>query len=172
MKSSKTWSILAGLLALLIGFVLLFWPVKTLVTVVWLFGIFALLYGFIRLGEGIFRRMEGSQKAWYLIGGITSILLGILLIAWPGATLLIIVWLIAIRAIIVGIMEMIIGLSDRDARMLTWIGVLNIIFGLVVFFFTAASVTLLVWLIAFYLIAIGIVEIATSFRQPPTIMPA
>jgi uncharacterized membrane protein HdeD (DUF308 family) len=174
MNSSRTWSILAGVLSLILGIILLVWPGQSLVTIVWIFGVFALLYGIIRFLEGIFgRHIEGGRRTSLILGGLASFILGALIIAWPGATLAIIVWLIAIRAIVVGIFEVIVGFSgEGEARWLAWVGILNILLGFIVFFFTAASVVALVWVLAIYLIIAGLVEIFGGFMKPSRTEPA
>jgi uncharacterized membrane protein HdeD (DUF308 family) len=54
---------------------------------------------------------------WLLaLAGVASILFGILLVAWPGAGLLTIVWLAGAYAIVFGVLEIVLSLRLKGLR--------------------------------------------------------
>lgn len=165
MKNTKTWGIVSGLVGIILGLILLAWPGQTLVTVIWLFGLFAIIYGFVELGAGIFAHIESGRRSWVIAGGIVSIILGALVVGWPEITGLLVIWLIAARALIVGVVELIAGFSGKKMGVMILVGLLNIVFGFILFAIPGASAVAFAWLIGLYLLLVGIAKVFSSFSS-------
>jgi uncharacterized membrane protein HdeD (DUF308 family) len=100
------WSLLMrGIAAVIFGLLALFWPEKVLEALVTLLGIFVLVVGIVFTIGAVLHR--GPDRHWIrqLIPGIIGILIGIITIAWPAATTVLLIYLIAIWALIHGIGE-------------------------------------------------------------------
>ena len=116
-----------------------------------------------------------AARYWWvlLVRGILLIALGIMIFAWPKATVLVILWLFAAYLIVDGIMALAEGFGERrDGQPSTWFfihGVLAIAFGIAVLVWPSATATVVVWVIAFWAILAGIAGIAggLGLRKQP-----
>src|SRR5271166_6102222 len=108
----KNWWALAlrGLVAVLFGLLTFFVPGITLVTLVLLFGAYALVDGIFN----IFAFFRVASHHWaLLIEGAIGIIAGILTFAWPAITAIALLYVIAFWAIFTGIFEIIAGVTLR-----------------------------------------------------------
>jgi uncharacterized membrane protein HdeD (DUF308 family) len=94
--------LLEGILDLLIAALCFFWPASALVALVYLIAIWAILSGIALIAAGIaLIRFAGE---WLLVlGGVISVLLGIVLFVAPGAGVIALSWWLGIYAILFGI---------------------------------------------------------------------
>ncbi|MGE3782545.1 MAG: HdeD family acid-resistance protein [Alphaproteobacteria bacterium] len=91
-----------GILNLLIGVFFFLWPGAALVAFVWLIAIWAVITGALLVAAGIALIRHSGE--WLLIlGGIISVLLGIVLFFAPGAGIVAISWWLGIYALLFGI---------------------------------------------------------------------
>lgn len=111
-----------------------------------------------------------AKRLWWsvLLRGIIAIIFGIIALAWPGLTVLVIVIIFGIYAIIDGIVAVIRGISGRgsDSSWGWWIalGVLSVIVGIVAIVWPDITAVVLLYIIAFYAIFFGIIGAAGSFQ--------
>ena len=93
---SRNWWTLAlrGLLAVLFGILTFVWPGITLLSLVFLFGAYAITDGIFAIAAGVRGR---EQNRWWLllIHGIFGVIAGVLAFVWPGITALLLLGLIA-----------------------------------------------------------------------------
>jgi uncharacterized membrane protein HdeD (DUF308 family) len=164
---AKWWvQLIRGLIILLFGMVALFWPLATLESLIWIFAIFAIIFGIFVFIASFF---SGKDRWWgLLLEGLLGIAIGIIVLAWPGATLLVFLVILGIWAILNGLLELVMSYKLRkvipDDWLLVLSGIISIIFGVMIFFWTVASVLVLVWFIAFYAIFFGVILIVLSMR--------
>ena len=94
--------VLRGVLALTFGLVALVWPSLTLLTLVLLFGSYVLVDGLSSIYSGAGTR--GCEVSWSMVAwGVVGVLVGVAVFVGPGITALVLVYLIAVWAIICGI---------------------------------------------------------------------
>jgi uncharacterized membrane protein HdeD (DUF308 family) len=166
-KQAKWALILRGILAIAFGIVVWVWPGMTLLVLIILFGIFALASGVFALAAAW--RSFRSHQGWWLLGlsGVVCIAAGIVAFVWPKETALILLYIIAIWAIVTGIAEIAAvfapGRTAADEWLLALSGVLSIIFGILLFVFPAVGLLAMVWLIGIYAILYGITMIVSAF---------
>src|SRR5207237_2050006 len=116
------WWLLAlrGLVAVLFGVLAFMWPGATLITLVWLFGAFALVNGILSLVLAA-KTPKGYPKVGSLIlGGLLGILAGLLAFVMPGITALGLLILIAGWAIVAGILELVGAVRVRKSINKHW----------------------------------------------------
>ena len=101
----------AAAIAVIGGLVLLIWPGETLKVVAVIGGITVLLWGVVR-GVGAFRGPR-EARGHDLIVGIALGVLGILMIAWPGATVTLIGVLVGLAALAWGTVTIVVALRLR-----------------------------------------------------------
>jgi hypothetical protein len=97
---------------------------------------------------------------------------GLIAMFWPGITALVLIIFIGAWAIVRGVMEILAAIQLRKEIEGEWLlvlaGVLSVLFGLGVLIFPGTGALALVWLIATYAVAIGIVMIMLALRLRPS----
>ena len=164
---SENWWVLAlrGLLAVLFGFAALLLPLGTLEAVGRLFGVYAILEGALVVLIG----MRGTQyRGAFLSEGAFGIVAGLVALAWPGVTALVLLYIIAIWAILSGIAEIIAAVALRREIEGEWVlflvGVLSVVLGVAMAVLPSVGVLSLIWLVGLYALAVGIAMIVLAFR--------
>lgn len=110
-RSSDRWWVLLleGLLGLAAGVIAFIWPGSTALALLWVIAAWAILTGILEIVAAIRLRQEVENEWWLGLGGLTSIIFGVLLVIWPGSGLVTISWLIGFYAIAFGISMLILG---------------------------------------------------------------
>jgi uncharacterized membrane protein HdeD (DUF308 family) len=108
----RWWPLLfEGVVGILIA-VITFWDVRiTLLALYFTIAAWAFITGVLEIVAAIHLRSHLANEFWLIIGGIASILFGVLMIWYPLAGALTFVWLISAYAIVFGILM--IGFSLR-----------------------------------------------------------
>ncbi|MCC2333715.1 HdeD family acid-resistance protein [Cellulomonas wangsupingiae] len=107
------------------------------------------------------------RKVWWLpvLRGVLLLVLGLLLMAQPAASVEAIVWLFGIFAIVDGVVAIIQGLSNRGVPGGTWWvveGVAGLAVGAVVVLWPGPTVRVLFFLLAAWLLVLGVVSILAA----------
>ncbi|MCB0008350.1 MAG: HdeD family acid-resistance protein [Anaerolineales bacterium] len=114
--------------------------------------------------------LQNLSRYWWLVGlrGLFAIIFGVLAFAWPGITLSALVILFGAYAIVDGISNIATGVSHRDTNDRWWVllleGVVGIAAGIVAFVYTGITAIVLLYLIAFWAIFTGVMEIVAAIR--------
>jgi uncharacterized membrane protein HdeD (DUF308 family) len=100
----KDWWVvlLEGLVGVVIGLITFLWPAITGLILLYLIATWALVTGIIEVMGAIKLRGVINDEWWLAISGVLSFVLGILLVIFPGAGALALVWLIGLFAIAFG----------------------------------------------------------------------
>jgi uncharacterized membrane protein HdeD (DUF308 family) len=166
----RYWWILAlrGLVAIIFGILAFVLPKITLLTLVYLFGIYALMNGILALVHA-FSAPKGYPRFGAMIfSGIISIAAGVIAFMWPGITALSLVLLIAAWAIVSGISEIAMAIRLRHFIRHEWLmalaGVVSVLLGVAILLQPAAGALALLWWIGGFAIAFGILLVALAFR--------
>jgi len=116
-SGGRRWLLLAeGALGVLAGLVVLFWPGTTALVVVYVISAWAIFTGLLKVVMAVAFRRE-IESGWLMIlGGVLSMVFGVILGAMPGAGLVTLVWLIGIYALILGVALVMLGFLDRGQR--------------------------------------------------------
>jgi uncharacterized membrane protein HdeD (DUF308 family) len=126
----------------------------------------AQLDGGLALIAGVLTPARTPGRLMLLLGGVLGLAVGCLALGWPRLTALALLYLIAVRAMILGVAEVCTAgwlVRDvADAWLLALAGLLSIAFGTVLVLFPATGLLALVWVIGAYSLVIGIVLVATA----------
>jgi len=112
---------LAGIAGIVAGVLTLMWPGLTALFMLYVVAYWAIVRGVFEIIAAFHLRKE-LQNEWLLaLTGALSVLLGIVLIAWPGAGVLAVLWWIGAFAIVFGVTMVSLGfrlkrLKDRPLR--------------------------------------------------------
>lgn len=159
--------LLRGVAAVAFGVLTFVWPQISLLTLIMVYGIYALADGILALIAAI--RGGGVVPRWWLaLGGVVSILTAILVFAWPGLTALVLVYLIGFWSILRGVLEIIGAIRLRNEIANEWTlgvaGALSVIFGLILVIMPGAGAIGLLWLIATWAVLFGLLLIWVAFK--------
>jgi uncharacterized membrane protein HdeD (DUF308 family) len=110
------WVLVGGLLGIAIGVLALLWPDITAVALLYLIAANAILTGIFELVNAVElrRHIEGE---WLLgLGGLLSVVFGVLLVVWPASGLMALTWLIGAYAVVFGVLLIVLGFKLRGLR--------------------------------------------------------
>ncbi|MDE0545585.1 HdeD family acid-resistance protein [Microbacterium sp. C7(2022)] len=157
-----------GILAVIVGVLILVWPGKTASVVTAIIAIYAIAAGLVYAGLGIFSKTKGGwARVGHIALGLLFIIAGIIMFANLQAAT---GWFALFFAILVGIMwivEGIVSLSTLgDASSKGWtifFAIVSIIAGVVLLFSPLWSALVLWWLLGIALVVLGIINVIRAF---------
>ncbi|WP_194395520.1 HdeD family acid-resistance protein [Microbacterium atlanticum] len=159
---------IGGVLAVIVGVLILAWPGKTAAVVTAIIAIYAIAAGLVYAGLGIFSKTKGGwARVGHIVLGILFIIAGIVALLNLGQAT---AWLALFLGILVGIMwivEGVVALSTLgDAASKGWsifFAILSIIAGIILLFSPIWGAAVLWWLLGIALIVLGIINIVRAF---------
>jgi uncharacterized membrane protein HdeD (DUF308 family) len=166
---SRNWwlILLRGICAIVFGVLAFALPGLALVTLVLLYGAYALVDGVFALAAAI---MGGAPtpRWWLAIVGLLGIVAGLLTLLLPGITALVLLFFIAFWAIAIGVMEIVGAIRLRKEIDNEWwlvaSGVISVLFGLILVVQPGAGALGLIFVIGFYAILHGVLLISLALR--------
>jgi len=163
-KGSGTALIIRGIAAVLFGILVVVWPDASVLALVILFGIYAVFDGVTNIVHYLTRKRRRS--AWQLVGGIISVLAGLVAFVWPGITALSLALVIGVWAVILGITQMALAFEVKRTVGLWWLwlitGIVTTFFGLFLVIFPGPGILSLLGLLSSFAILFGILLIASG----------
>jgi uncharacterized membrane protein HdeD (DUF308 family) len=161
---------LSGVAGIIFGIVALTWPGITLVALVALFGAYALVAGVFTLVAGLdFGTERASHWVPMVFSGVAGIAIGVFTFFRPGITALALVLLIAVWAIITGVVEIVAGVEFTGQVKGSWTlwlaGLLSVAFGVLVAVRPGSGALAILWLIGFYAILAGVIRVGFAYRM-------
>ena len=159
---------ISGVIALVIGVMITFWPKDSAVVLTVILGIYLIIAGLAYAGLGIFSKgISGGARALDIILGVLFVIGGILAVANPSESAVVLGIFLGILIGILWIVEGVVALvqsSDSPSRGWTiFFGILSIIAGIVLLF-SPLYVVVLWWIVGISLIVLGIIQIVRAFR--------
>jgi uncharacterized membrane protein HdeD (DUF308 family) len=158
----------SGVIALVIGIIITFWPRDAAVGITVLLAIYLLIAGIVYIAIGIFSKgLSGGARALDIILGVVFIVAAVLAFANLAATAAFLAVFLGVLIGIVWIIEGVVALvqSGRgSARGWTiFFGILSIIAGIVLLFSPLLGALVLFLLLGIGLIVLGILQIVRAF---------
>ena len=167
---AANWRALAlrGLVALLFGLVVLFWPGLVFAVLSLLFGIYAIVDGAITFVPALRSPDRGARRTLPLAEGAAGIVAGIAALLWPGLTSIGLVYVIAAWAIATGVLKvltaMLLRTEVQNGWMLAASGALSALFGVLLLVLARSDVPFLVPFIGGFAVIVGLALIVFAFR--------
>lgn len=166
---ARNWGfiLLRGVLAIIFGLLTFLWPGLTLLTLVFLYGAFALVDGVFALTAAV---TKGSPmpRWWLAVVGLLGIGAGLVTLFYPGITGIALLYLIAGWAVVSGVMQIAGAISMRkeidDEWLLIASGVLSVVFGVLIAIYPGAGALGLALAIGSFAIVFGVLLIAFALR--------
>jgi uncharacterized membrane protein HdeD (DUF308 family) len=98
-----------GLLGIAAGILTLRWPNITVLALFLAIAFWAIFRGILEIIAAVRLRELIQSEGWLILAGILSIAFGVLILAYPEAGLLSVIWLIGLYAVLYGIAMLILG---------------------------------------------------------------
>ena len=111
LRSFERWwlLLLEGLLGIVAGVIAFVWPGATALAFLSIIAAWAILVGILQIVAAI-RLRQVIENEWSLgLGGLASVIFGVLLVVWPRSGLVTISWIIGIYAVAFGVMLLVLG---------------------------------------------------------------
>jgi uncharacterized membrane protein HdeD (DUF308 family) len=167
---AANWRALAlrGLVALLFGLVVLFWPGLVLTVLALLFGIYAAVDGAITFVPALRSSDRGTQRSLPLAEGVVGIIAGLVALLWPGLSASGLVYVIAVWAVATGVLKILTAVRLRAQVENGWLlagsGALSVLFGTVLVVLAGSDVPFLAPFIGGFAVVVGLALVVFAFR--------
>jgi uncharacterized membrane protein HdeD (DUF308 family) len=173
-KSTSTSLILLGALGIVVGIVAIAWPGVTILALVILFAV----YAFASAGLQTMRAFSSTAAGpvlGHLLLAVIDVAAGVLAIAWPGPTLLVLVLIVAVWAFVIGFGEIFAafraGESAGTRALLILTGLVSIVFGVVTSSRPGVGAVTLALLFGLFSMVYGVSQITLGTQLRRTARP-
>ncbi len=167
--------LLRGIFAIILGILAFIWPVATAVAFVWVFAFYAVIDGIVNIVQAVSARKTDPRWVWLLTIGIVGVIAGVVVMIFPAAAgalaLLVLLWIVAVWAIMSGIFGIpaAASIASGGAKVLGIVfSVLSILFGilLAILLFTTPQSALigLIYVLGAYAVLAGLVLVIIAFQ--------
>ena len=165
----RAWPLVAtrGAFAVVFGLFTLIWPAATVLVLAILYGIYALIDG----AGGVMQAFRGGDtmhRVAYALLGLLGIVVGILVLVWPGITVLLLATLVGIWAIITGVAEIVAAIRLRKQiegeAFLILAGAISVLAGILIVINPIAGAFGIALIVGIYALLYGIMLLVLAFR--------
>jgi uncharacterized membrane protein HdeD (DUF308 family) len=99
--------LLEGVLGVLLGVLTFLWPGTVALALLYVIAAWAIITGILEIAAAVgLRRVIRGEWA-LIVGGLASVIFGVLLAVWPREGLLAFVWIFGIYALVFGVMQLV-----------------------------------------------------------------
>jgi len=165
----KNWwlILIKGIVLIILAFVIFRHPVETLVGITLYMGIGLLLTGIVLIIAAIAARNVLENWGWRLAEGILDVFIGMMLLANPGVTAVIIPFLIGFWVAFYGILLFADAFGSKKAGFGNWwleliAGIVTVIMGYVIAFHPVISILAITTFIGISLLIVGLFNVVLS----------
>ena len=170
MNLTRNWWLLVvrGVLAILFGLTAFLWPGLTFLALVLMFGIYAMVDGVFAMLTGVMSSKYSPRWWVFLLEGVIGFAAGLIAILRPGLAAFVLIVVIAVWAILTGILEIAAAVRLRreitNEWMLAFAGFVSIVLGVLLFFQPATGGLVITLMIGAYALIFGIMLVILGFR--------
>jgi uncharacterized membrane protein HdeD (DUF308 family) len=163
------WPVVRGVLAVAFGLLAVFLPDKTPGLMVQVFGVFVIIDGVVSLVDGL--RRKGTQAGSVNTGiGVVAIVFGAVMFFLPQVTLTLLLALVAIWALLFGLLQIFGAFALRSRGGGSWIwglvsGLLFVALAVVCLVNPGGAIEVMSVVIGLFAVAIGVVLVALGLRM-------
>ncbi|WP_280298154.1 HdeD family acid-resistance protein [Nocardia neocaledoniensis] len=166
--AKKTWQtiLVTGLLAVILGIIMLVWPGPSLLVAGILFGVYMVVSGIFQLVTAFTHLPSTSFRVLSFISGVLSLIIGVFCFRDDFTSIVLLGLFIGISWLFRGVAVLFAALADSGVPGRGWqifYGVISAIAGVVLIVWPISSIATLVVVAGIWLIVIGIMEIITAF---------
>ena len=152
--------VVRGLIIMGFGTMALVHTGLTIAVLVNLFGAFVFIEGIFQMVGSLAVKAENPQWALMFISGLCNLMIGVIVLAWPGMSALALLWFIAAWALVTGTVQLVFGLrapgGGAEKALHIVGGIIGIVFGLLAFTWPGATAMAIVWMVGLFAILFSI----------------
>ncbi|MGB3683887.1 MAG: DUF308 domain-containing protein [Rubrobacteraceae bacterium] len=115
-----------------------------------------------------FRSVDGRRRALLLAEGILGVVAGLIALAWPGITAIVLLYIISFWAILGGLLRIVTAIFLRREIENEWAmaasGVLSVLLGVILGVLPGVGLLSLAWLIGVFALGVGATLIWLAFK--------
>lgn len=159
--------LLTGIASLILGVLVLLWPGPSLLAAGVLFGVYLLVSGVFQLASAFGTHKAAAMRVLAFISGAVSILLGLFCFRGRLESILLLALWIGIGWLIRGVTQTMAAAHDPAVPARGWqvfLGIVTFVAGIVLIVSPLSSIAVLTLVAGWWLVVVGIVEIATAVR--------
>lgn len=155
---------ISGVLAVVLGILVLVWPEATLSVLAILFGLYFLIAGIVHVCRGFFTAGVGvGGRVLSILFGVLLIIAGIIAIKNPLNSLVLLAMILGISWIVEGVVGLV-ETSHDSSRWFGWLfGIIAIVAGTVLLVTPIGSLSVLVLIGGIFLIGSGVIQLVQAF---------
>jgi len=112
-RQGRGWLLLSSLLGIAVGIVALVWTGISALALLYVIGAYAIAFGIITIGGAFYLPIDGTDSALFVLGGLASILFGLVMFARPGDGALVLLALIAVFALVTGVSQLVAAIGGK-----------------------------------------------------------
>jgi uncharacterized membrane protein HdeD (DUF308 family) len=162
------WAVLLrGIIAIVFGSIALLWAEFATIALVYIFGAYAIVDGILSVANGWTNRTLNPHWWVIFIQGLAGITAGFVVIFLVDFAAFALIYLIAVWAIITGILELVTAIRLRQEIQNEWAlaltGILSLILGIALIIWPAMGILAVVWAIGIFAILFGLLMIYLAF---------
>ncbi|MFD6396403.1 HdeD family acid-resistance protein [Nocardia sp. NPDC060249] len=166
--AKKTWQtvLVTGLLAVVLGIIVLVWPGPSLLVAGILFGVYMVVSGIFQLIAAFTHLPSTSFRVLSFISGVLSLIIGVFCFRDDLTSIVLLGLFIGISWLFRGVAVLFAALSESGVPGRGWqifYGIISALAGVVLIVWPISSIATLVWVVGIFLIVIGVMEIITAF---------
>jgi uncharacterized membrane protein HdeD (DUF308 family) len=158
---------LRGILGIIFGLICLFATDIALMSLILLFSAYLLVDGLFAIAAGIRNARNGERWGLLLLEGLVDIAAAAVAFLWPGLTLVVLIWIIAIWAVISGGLMLASAFALKKDHGRWWLalgGICSLIFGALLVIEPLVGVVVLVMWLGAYALIFGVVLLVLAFQ--------
>lgn len=170
-KTGKYWYLLAllGIALILVGIWVFMTPLQSYITLSMLFAFTFLFTGIMELIYAISNRKSLDNWGWSLAGGIVDFLIGVMLIANPQISLLVLPFYVGFAILFRSIMAIGWSIELKKHRVTSWgsllgIGIIGLIFAFIMLWNPIFAGMTIIFYTAAAFVVIGVFQVYLSLR--------
>ena len=158
---------LRGILGIIFGLICLLTPDIAVGALVLLFAFYMLVDGLFAIAAGIRNARNGERWGLLLLEGLVDIAAAAVAFLWPGLTLVVLIWIIAIWAVISGGLMLASAFALKKDHGRWWLalgGICSLIFGALLIVAPLVGAFVLIWWLGAYALVFGVVLLVLAFQ--------
>ena len=158
---------LRGILGIIFGLICLFATDIALMSLILLFSAYLLVDGLFAIAAGIRTARNGERWGLLLLEGLVDIAAAAVAFLWPGLTLVVLIWIIAIWAVISGGLMLASAFTLKKDHGRWWLalgGICSLIFGALLIVAPLVGAFVLIWWLGAYALVFGVVLLVLAFQ--------
>jgi uncharacterized membrane protein HdeD (DUF308 family) len=115
-RNRRAASIALGAVLVFGGLLVVVWPGITLLALAWITGLSLIINGAGRVGVALLARDEVAGWGWLVLAGAVNVIVGVLAVAWPQATVFVLSLILGAQIAVFGVLLLAFAFQRRDTR--------------------------------------------------------